>query len=76
MTQAVTKIMEQDHFSPVVLSIIPEFLGGIIPKFLGGHIRREEALEGSFEDNDAVEQLKRRHFLPLWPNVAVLQGWF
>ena len=67
MTEAVTKIMEQDHFSPVVLSIIPEFLGGIIPKFLGGHIRREEALEGSFEDNDAVEQLKAP-FLAAWPN--------
>jgi hypothetical protein len=67
MTEAVKKIMEQDHFSPVVLSIIPEFLGGIIPKFLGGHIRREEALEGSFEDNDAAERLKAP-FLAAWPN--------
>ncbi len=67
MTQAVTKIMEQDHFSPVVLSIIPEFLGGIIPKFLGGHIGRAEALEGSFEDNDAAERLKAP-FLAASPN--------
>lgn len=68
-TQAVAEVMRQDHLSPVVASIVPDFLGE--------SYGRAEALEQSFEefgDSDASREIKYRlqdPFLAHWFNASV-----
>jgi Patatin-like phospholipase len=68
LTRKVKDIMERDHFSPVVASIIPDLLGE--------SNGRSEILEKSFEDFDdsAVAARLREPFLAHWFDGSVAPG--
>jgi hypothetical protein len=62
LTQTMTRIMERDHFSPVVAAVIPDILGE--------RAGRSEALEASFAavDDRAVRARLQQPFPDHWSN--------